>query len=538
MELSFTHGPWNVFLDGKSGEHDIRLMFDEQSTIVSIVWDTQGTETVGLVLEWLKIFVAKQNPGLLVEKSGLDCLEIAKKEGLQTHWFVLIHSPPAYCSIEQTKLDTEMEEARLAIIGSEKKLLAMAKTMNIELKRLEEMPSNVKSVFFGAPIVLQSLSHKLAQYKAAQENPVGFMPRHLVSQGEFWVGRDAQQQTIKEPLGLFRRTAVMEGSVADRLHVLHLMIESALLSGIPVLVFDSGNQFSGLQQANPQRNQLEKAKVSLEPLGFPAANFVVPEKIRINISTLDTEAVLELFRAGKNPAMQTIQKILSSNEVSNLSQLVESIQVQSPLADVTAYQLRKASRIALLLEKTYPGFFNGPNDLKELAKSWSTGLGRAALIRLDGLDERIKTILFHSLVRELLAQYQNTQEPSRPIKIMIVLPEPGFLFSRHEPWKIHKLIENDLQKASSQGIASVISAESMAIPNTLIFSQIQTQISIVNEDDVGIRIENRKPYRVVLRPPLSTCSENPKRAPYEDTLSSAARMPSSVERAMTNQKKQ
>jgi hypothetical protein len=218
------------------------------------------------------------------------------------------------------------------------------------------------------------------------------------------------------------------------------------------------------------------------------------------------DAVLELFRTGKNPAIQAIQGILANNTVSNLSQLIEAIQTQTPSGKSTAYQLKKAVRISLLIEKRYPGFFNGPNEIKEIAKNWGSGFARAGLIRLDGVDERIKIILFHSLVRELKQYYKNVNEP-RPVKAMIFVPETRFLQFEQFPWKILKVIEQDLQEASSCGIGSVISMENTIKLGPRLVSETQTQISIVNQDDVGIRIENRKPYRARLRPPLSTCME-------------------------------
>ena len=519
MEIVFKHGPWNTFWQGRSGEHDVQLLFDDQSTVLSIVWDVQGNETVGLVLEWLRIFVTEQNPGMLMEKAGFDCIEIGKKENNEMHWFVLVHSPPTYAVLEQEKIDQEMEEAYFAVLGSEKKLLAISTALGISLRRMEETPTTVKSVFFGTPIFHQTLAHKIAQEKAKQEQPNEFKTIQAIPQGEFWIGLDNQKQLVKEPLGLFRRTLILDGQMEDRLHAMHILIESALLSSVPVIVFDAGNHFVGLQQANQDRSQLEKARISLEPIGFPIASFSIPEKVRINLSQLDLDAVLELFRAGKNPAVQTIQKILANNKASNLSQLIEAIQTQPPMGESTAYQLKKAVRISLLIEKNYPGFFNGPNELKELAKSWSSGLGRAGLIRLDNQDDRIKIILFHALLRELKQYFKNVNEP-RPVKAMVFLPEAHFLQSPHFPWKILKVIEQDLQEASSFGIGTVIGLENALKLGPRLVSETQSQINIVNQDDIGVRIENRKPYRARLRPPLSTCVE--RKIPNENALQNLA----------------
>lgn len=505
-ELVFKNGPWNSFFEGQSGEHQIQLLFDDESTVLSLIWDIKNNEAVGVVLELMRIFVCYQNPGVLIEKSDLDCLQIAKKEGGQTHWFVLIHSLPTYVALEQSKIDSEMDRAASTLQDAQTRLLSLANTLGVVLQKLESTSDKQKSVFFSAPIIHEALFHKAAQEKIQLDQPQPFMRQELVSQGEFIAGLDTQQQLVKEPLGLFRRTLITDGQTADRIHAMHVLIESALLSTMPVVVFDAHDFFDGLQFANTSRDQLERAKISLEPVGFPIASFSMPEKIRIDLATLDIEAMLELFRAGKTPAIQVIQKILSNGQASNLTQLVEVIAVQAPVGATSTYQLKKAVRLIWLIEKNYPGFFDGPSNIREIAKSWGSGLGRAGLIHLDGLDKRIKLILLHSLLRELKDYYKNLPE-QRPVKAVLFLPEAQFLFPRHGQWKIYQLLSNDLQQASAAGLASVISTEHAIELNNRIVAETQTQISIVNQDDIGIRIENRKPYRAILRPALSQFGE-------------------------------
>ncbi|MBU0636535.1 hypothetical protein KKE06_05920 [Candidatus Micrarchaeota archaeon] len=521
MDIVFKNGPWNPFFEGQSGQHETQLLFDGQSTVLSLVWEIKGNETIGVALEWLRVFVANKNPSTLFEKTGFDCLEIAKKESGEIHWFVLIKSTPSYAPLDQDKIDQEMDGAYFRIHGTEKKLLALAKTLDLGLTTIEDSSENEKSVFFGSPIIHKMLSHKLVHEKQKMETPQEFVSQTVVPHGEFLLGLDKQKQLIKEPFGLFRRTLIVEGETNDRLHAMHIMIESALLSSIPSIVFDDQDFFEGTHRPTTDATQLKKANINLEPIGFPLASFSVPSNVRISLSTIDIDAILELFRAGKTPAIQTVQSILSTNQATNLSQLIEAIQVQIPSGETTAYQLKKAVRIVMLIEKTYPGFFNGPNDMKELSKSWGSGFGRVGLLSLNGLDERIKTILFHSLLREFIQYYKSIKE-NRPVKAMIFLPETSFLFPRHPKWRIQKIILDDLREASSVGVGSVISTEKPAEITPQLTGESQSQISIVNQDDIGVRIEHRKPYRVILRPPLSECTEqknNNDRMPQIETIS-------------------
>lgn len=506
MDIVFKSGPWKTFFSGKSLHHEVQLLSDSASTVLSLVWDVKGKETVGLALEWIRVLVAKENPSVLVEKADFDCWQFGKKEGNEQHWFVLVKSFPTYAPLDQQKIDLEMDKSQFVVHGNEKKAIALGKALNIPLKPLEEASENERAAFFDTPFSYKLLSHGIAAETEKLDQPIDFGPHKMVSHGEVLLGIDRQEKLLKEPLGLFRRTIVSDGKESERLHAMHILVESALLGSIPCVEFSDANNLQGIQFPNQQQTELKNEKFNLDPIGFPFTVLKAPEQVHINLAFVEPSLLMELFRIGNTPAANLIERVWKQEKIGSFSQLADALQIQSPLGENTAYQIKKAVRLVRIMDKAYPNFFGGSNTLSEIVKEWGSKFARLGVVLTAGMDERLKAVFVHALVREL-KQYCENRSELRPVKCILVLPEAKQLFPRNSDWKIHSVLAQELAEASASGLGSFISTERISELNDEIVANNPSQISMVRENDAGIRIEHRKPYRVSLRPALSSCSE-------------------------------
>lgn len=494
---------WKLLSDGGSQGHHTQIWMDNASRLLVMVFEKKTEEeSAGLAIELFKAFVSKEDPEPLLVKLAGDGLAFTKKTKDRFYGFLFVQSEPVFCVNEPDKIDSELIGLEEQVQNLEKLAFARAKALSLEIKPLHEGNEQQKTAFFSSPIHWLPLSGSSIQtisQQSVEQKPVEVRYENA---GQFFLGLDKNQSVIQEPFVLFKQTLSTGGTPKDRNFVLQLWVESALLSTVGVLVFNPKNRLNGLSNPSANRIELQKNKVSMEPIGFPITEMTVPEHVKINLSKIDVGAMLELFQTGQTPAVSIITDILSANQAQNWSQVIERIGSTTPKNAVTSFQLRKAVRLALLIENRYPGVFNGPNVIPELAKNWGSGLGRATLLKLDNWDNRIQLILLHSLLREF-NDFVKNQGTQKPIKAAIALPEIETLLPHVGDWKIQQLIHDDIKKAGASGIGFFISTAKATDINAELAEGIPSEISIVSKNDAGIRIENRKPYRVLLRPTLS-----------------------------------
>jgi hypothetical protein len=215
---------------------------------------------------------------------------------------------------------------------------------------------------------------------------------------------------------------------------------------------------------------------------------------------------LEFFGAGKGPAAAIISETIAQNKGKVIAELRLLVEAKSPAGEASAYQIRKASRILSLLEMAYPNLFAGKNDFSDIARPWGKGIGRASIFPLEGKELAAKTMLAHSLVRGLLEHFKQKGVASE-LRAMLFLPEAKEILELHLEDKIVQLIAEDLAELPAYGVGVVVSSEkSLDLKNEIAKSLI-TEIGIVEGNDVGVKVEGKKPYRVFLRPGLSACTE-------------------------------
>ncbi|GAG28959.1 unnamed protein product, partial [marine sediment metagenome] len=240
---------------------------------------------------------------------------------------------------------------------------------------------------------------------------------------------------------LFGKTFVFSGSEQERNHVMHVLIESCLLSNIPAIVFDQGENFVGLKQPSPDAKALKKSKVEIEPVGFPAKVFNVPFDLKVDLKLLNPAGLTQLFALGKNPVSKAVETVLAESPKSNIDQVLEGIRAV-PEAQLKDFQKKRALRIVKLLNLRYAGFFNGPNNIAEVAKSWIRAIGRASLVNLKGLDARQSLLAVHSVVMGLKEFYAK-KGASTELRAIVFLPEA----ERVIPIEAENVLSDEIAKA-------------------------------------------------------------------------------------------
>jgi len=372
----------------------------------------------------------------------------------------------------------------------------------LEFKELKEAEESVRNAFFAQPLLVPFLS--------TASHPVPFAAAETAEAakevaGEIILGVTKDNRVVKEPLSLFSSTIVAGGDEKERLHVIHLLIEGALLSNAATIVIDWKNSFEGLSSPMKNLQELKKFKVEIEPIGFPIKEFAVPQDVKVDLNNVNGQGLVDAFGVGENIVSNTIVELVSEGKLTSIQDLLKKVQTIKTGGDWNEFQKRKAMRVLKIMDLRYPNLFDGENKIEEIAKIWVKGIGRAGIVLLEGLDNRATLLVLQSLIAGMKEHFKK-KGSSKKLRAIIVIPSAQNLMPT-EGGILQKQIIEDIIEMRDYGIGFVLGAPREVDLAQPVRAKTEARASIIKGNDVGISLRGRKSYRVFVRPGLSECSE-------------------------------
>lgn len=498
-----SQGPWTKMFEGSIEGQSAEIYSNEESMILVLVYEKEGDKIVGVVLELFKAFACSGEIEAFTETLPKDAVVFLKHGDKKTFKFFALGSSPSYSLYDENAVIEEFESLLKRLNAATQMISEVSKAYDLSLVEIQKASDEEKQTFFAEPLTMQMLSHSTA---LPQKKPSAMSQEPVGPVGELLLGITKEGAIAKEPLQLFAKTIITGPQEKYRMHCAHIVIEGALLSSLSVIVIDWKNSFRGLSEPSKDLQGLKKFKVDFDPIGFPVAHFTVPENVKIALETTNMHGLLELFGAGANAATKLIEQKNSSKRHRNTADLIETIKKTGPTEEASIYQLNKAIRLLSLFELHYPNLLDGQNNFDEIAKSWMKGLGRAGIIHLENTDAITGLLVVHSITKGLVEHFKRQGMTNR-IRAMIVIPEARKIMPSIEATIVSKNIASELIELQGYGVGFAISAEKITDITKEIADAIEAEIGIIEKNDVGIKLKDRKNYRALIRPGLSSCTE-------------------------------
>lgn len=505
MELfRIIDGPWEKLFEGKFQEHEIEVYSNDKSVLIVLVFEKEGGKTVGSVVEIYKVFHATGELEPYIESLPRNIIFLSKHGEKGTEKFMLLGMQPAYLEWEEEAFSTEADRLLKKIETSSKILVDVAKAYDIELTELSKAPSGAKKAFFSMPLLAPILSTnyqdaQLFSEQAQQASGVSGPMFH-----EFIVGLTRQKEKIVEPVVLFSKTLVSGGTKNDRLLACQLLSEGFLLAGVPVIIFDFEGVFFGLNQPTDNIEELKRYSAELEPMGFPARSFSPVTDLKIDLNFIEPFGFAEAMGFGQSPAVEIIASLLMEEKISSLKDAIQKVKLVSA-EKFNEFEINRAARILLLLEKNYSGLFDGKNNVQEIAARKIRALGSASVIQTGALDERAKMVFFHNIVSSVIDFFKNNKMEGKSNAVIVVPEAKGILNEKISP-AVVKDIKSLLSQFSRYGVGFILSGETEQDFSAEITAISEAGISVIRENDCAVSLKGRKSYRVMLRPTFSSNS--------------------------------
>ncbi|MFH0714539.1 MAG: hypothetical protein V1847_02570 [Candidatus Diapherotrites archaeon] len=503
MEVKkLAHGPWNELFSGNFQEQEVQCLENKDSFLLTLIFDKQGSKTLGAVVEVYLIFVAKGEVESFAETLPKNLTAWLHHSAESTLKYLVVGVGPEYAQWNEKALNAGVEKQYQGALQTASVVQNLADSYDIKLTEWKKAGEKEKEALLAQPLLAPLLaSAQYAQSKGGMEKVEKSLEGIPVSaHASVMLGKDRDGKTAEEPLGMVFKNCISGGSATQRLQMAQVLLEGVLLANVPAVCIDNQERFSALATPTSDREKLRQYGVSFEPIGFPLQVFHALKEIKTELGLVQLDGLAELNGWGAGESVKAIREVFAQKP-SSLQQARELLQNKTVQGDYTAFVQGQSMRLLALLEQRYPAFFNGPNDFNELIKPWARAIGRTAIASVKGLDAKQTLLLTHSLVKGTFLKLKSQGESSKP-RALLVLPEFNSWLARSlNPLYLELFI--CLKEGAKYGLGYIASAEHEADFPKELSDGADAFFGIIEGEDVGVRLSNQKQYRFLVRPPLA-----------------------------------
>ncbi len=475
--LRLPYGPWKPLISGKYEIYDISLYQNPDRDIFTVVVDKDdGGNPRGLVVIMYRAFLVDGDVQTLMNGLKEKTTAIIKRREGDTYRFLLIQEGPKYIGLQKSELADTLSRLGNALYADSTLLRKVAVAMGITVTHIRDVPARVAALLLAEPIVIPNLMGH---------------PGGLTSTAEFAkvlpVGTNKNGDVEKESIFEFARTIVLGEHEKARKRMLAIIAENAMLTGIPTIILTQHpERYAKMNEPAPSSGV---AKMGISPMGFPTAKWSVGEDFHVDLNVVDEKAFADTL--GVSHELKSFQAIVAAihSRGGGAERIGELLTQEGKMK----YHALQALRICSHEEKAY-GKYYGKNDVTPLLEAGD--IGHATVIHVP--DE----VHAKTAVQSLLAGLQKFLEnrgKSKRLRTMLIIDGGDKILPRVDT-PIQNALVRTITELKEYGVGFAVDSPSEAdIAKTLV-DLAEAHIRTVSDEEVGIRIVTKRPYRAILRP--------------------------------------
>lgn len=476
-ELDLPYGPWKRLASCDWDGFPVSVYLNPDKLLLTLLYEKHGEQVSGMLVALKKVFVTDLDLTKTMQTQRREMTVIQKASRERVSRYLLVGATPAYCNYGQ--------EALVECIGRQMNELQaltqftqdLAQAYKAGLKELKNAGDEYAQTLLGDPLAMLSLY-----------NPQG-APLREQRATKAVVGLDSRGEFVQLPVNALSASIVVGGRKQDRLHLMHVLIESALTNNIPCLVFDSNNCFTGLAKPSKDTRGFTQHGMTAMPLGFPFQEFALGRGVYIDLSVVPPSFFLHAFGLQETEVGRILEKGLGREGVNSLSQLGEQVRAFKESREATQYAINKCLRCIRVIEAKYPSVF-GKNPPSEVLLPWHEGIGKVFHLNTKGAPAHLQFLLIATLLR--LIQFPG----GKSVRVLV-----GFDADLSELYTDVLLLA---EQAREKGAGFLLQAEHELDVQAL--ENPSLEIELVGGEAVA-SMEGEKPLRFTARPTYTECSE-------------------------------
>ena len=496
MKFELRNGPWKTVFEGRFQSHEIEILTNPEQIFIVSIFEKTGEEIEGVVMQAFYVYSAVGESETFVESLKQEAITLSRHDGKRTVQFLAVGGNQSYAKAVEEDVLKLADQLIGEVKESTSKMEDVAKSFDLQLTRLEKCSSAVKQAFFSQPMIIPMLAREKRVIELEKEEAI---IEEGIGGNAAILGMTKDGKHVKEPLQMFQRTLVADGTKEQRINFVRIIVESYLLANIPVIIIDDGLDFLGLGIPTKNVSELQSHGVDIEPIGFPIKEFEPGTNLNVNLNVLSAEGILELFGCNEKESEKILSKALEKKDINSIQELIERIEALDENSNL--FLKKRVERIVKLADSLYPKMFAGKNNIDEIAKSWYKKIGRASIVKVNSLDPRALIFVLNSISNELVDFFGRQPETGKP-RMLLAIPNIADAFALKK-----NSLQQDFVKALAEmkghGIGFVAGSERRSDLDKELLQIMETKAGIVGENDIALDLPNSKNYRIIPRPSIS-----------------------------------
>ncbi len=499
--FKIAQGPWTLLLKGALQENELEVYVNPQKIVYVQIARQENGQYLSASCEFYNPLISTGDVTGFVQTLPREVLVITRHFVDDTTTFLLLGSGAVSMDWEENIVLEQTDILLKKLEVSSNLLSDIARAYDVQLKPMNEFPPKVSEAFFAMPLLVPLLStnaHGVSGGEGAGSIPSSAAGHMGALPGEFVLGTSANGLMVKEPVLFFKKAGIFNGRVEHRKHILQVIVEGALFSNVPVVIVDWQNEFSIMRNPNPNAQMLHDQKIEGDPIGFPLKEFLAPDNLKLELSTVYPEGLGEVLGLMDTDLGQNLVRFLREHKVTSIDEAKGLLRQLPPSETLTPFQIASVIRTFSLLDQTYPGLFTGTNPIEEIAKSWFQSIGRIGILRLQNTAPKIRRLLVYTIMRGIYEMISRRGVAGR-IKTLLVIPEIPQLFDYPSEPLLSREIERLLASSNSLDVGFILSApHEIDLPKNVL-TLLEAKLSVVGGREAAITLAGRKNYRVQIR---------------------------------------
>ncbi|MBI4215082.1 hypothetical protein HY546_03735 [archaeon] len=477
--MKLARGMWKPIFEGEWFGHQIQVLQNPEKTVATLIRDAKGAM---VFLD--HYFVCSGQLDRLAEKLEANVQVLHKNLGSFTASYMIVSAGPEYFGTGELedgfealleKLDTAVEEFN-----------STAHQFGVDSTDLKHAPDEYSLHALSEPSLL------ITAVKRGKAAPLE-RPREVSA---IVLGKTGAGETVEEKItdmftcvvyGKFRKLAV------------HVLLENAVLSKLTAVVLDDSGDFQNV--AEPNKHFDHGIFPDLQPVGMSLKT----PAVWVNLNALDAKTLREMLDINVNDEKpfhgQEALKLLAQALDEKIGEKKGKLNCAEDLTNAVKslggdeFQKYRAVRWLRAFEDRFPNIFGGELDAKAIA-SPVIGSGSVALVSAT-MPKQLKRALALSILKSLSKQLEGNES-----KAMFIHLNAGQLFEGKT--RLGEEIAEQIYKLGQKGVGYVLGAERQSELSPSVVSGAEASIEVINDREVAVKKKRAKPYRLTLRPPLSS----------------------------------
>jgi len=499
--FKIAQGPWTLLMKGELQNYELEIYTNPQKMIYVQILRNENGSISECVSEFYQPLVATGDVNGFIQTLPREVIVVTKHLLDDTNTFLLLGSAPVSLVWEESIVLEQTDILLKKMEVSHSLLVEVGRAYDVQLKTMNEFPSNVSEAFFTMPLLMPLLatnahaiesnnSGKPSDNSAAQH--MGALP------GEFVLGTTTNGLMVKEPIVFFKRSTIFNGRVEHRKHLLQVIAEGALFSNIPLVIVDWENEYSCMRSPNPLSTLLKEQKIEGDPVGFPLKEFLPGENLKLELSMIHPESLCEILGISTHELGVNLIRFLREHKVSSIDEAKGILRQLPPTENLAPFTISSLMRVFTLLDQTFPNMYNGINPTEEISKAWFQSIGRIGVLRLRNTPPKLRNLLVYTVLKGVYEMYTRKGVSGR-VKTLIMVPEANQLFdAKHEPI-LAKEMEQLFSQSLTQDVGFLFSAaHEIDLPRSIV-ALAEAKLSVVSGREAAVTLTGRKNYRATIR---------------------------------------